>query len=248
MIRRMGRKSRGAPALSSQEMFAPAEFLSLKHTAHPKLFENQNYVWDALKQIASYLQFRLKPGVMGKLVGKPFVSSAVFIGRGTIVEQGAILKGPAWIGENCEIRSGCYVRENVVVGDGVVMGNSCEFKNCILFDEVQTPHFNYVGDSILGYRAHLGAGVILSNVKLDHTEISVATPEGSIATGLTKFGAIVGDRTEIGCNAVINPGSILGTDCLVYPGVNFRGVLPHGTVVKLRQELQTLERRDQRKS
>ncbi len=110
------------------------------------------------------------------------------------------------------------------------------------------PHFNYLCDFILGYQAHLGAGVILSNVKLDHTEIGVAAPEGNIATGLTKFGAVVGDRTEIGCNAVINPGSVLGRDCLVYPGVNFRGVLPHGHVVKLRQEVQMLERRDRRKS
>ena len=129
-------------------MFAPADFLNLEHTAHPKLFENQNYVWDALKQIASYLQFRLKPAILGELMGKPFISNHVFIGRGTVVEQGAVLKGPAWIGENCHIRSGCYVRENVIVGNGVVMGNSCEFKNSILFDEVQVPHFNYVGDSI----------------------------------------------------------------------------------------------------
>jgi UDP-N-acetylglucosamine diphosphorylase / glucose-1-phosphate thymidylyltransferase / UDP-N-acetylgalactosamine diphosphorylase / glucosamine-1-phosphate N-acetyltransferase / galactosamine-1-phosphate N-acetyltransferase len=229
-------------------MFAPAEFLDLEHTAHPKLFENQKYVWDALRQIASYLQFRLKPAVFGELIGKPFISSNVFVGRGTIVEQGAVLKGPAWIGENCHIRSGCYVRENVVVGDGVVMGNSCEFKNCILFDEVKAPHFNYVGDSILGHDAHLGAGVILSNVKLDHGEIAVAAPEGHIATGLTKFGAIIGDRTEIGCNAVINPGSILGRDCIVYPAVNFRGILPQGSVVKLRQELQVLDRQDQRES
>jgi len=210
-------------------MFATAEFLDLEHTAHPKLFENQNYVWDALKQIASYLQFRLKH---------------VFIGRGTIVEQGAVLKGPAWIGENCQIRSGCYVRENVIVGDSVVMGNSCEFKNCILFDEAQVPHFNYVGDSILGYHAHLGAGVILSNVKLDRGEIAVVAPDGNIATGLTKFGAIVGDRTEIGCNAVINPGSVLGRDCMIYPGVNFRGVLPPRSVVKLRQDLSVLDRRE----
>src|ERR1700726_629453 len=225
-------------------MFAPAEFLDLEHTAHPKLFENQKYVWDALRQIASYLQFRLKPAVFGELIGKPFISSNVFVGRGTIVEQGAVLKGPAWIGENCHIRSGCYVRENVVVGNGVVMGNSCEFKNSIIFDEAQVPHFNYVGDSILGYRAHLGAGVILSNVKLDHREIHVSGTDADIATGLTKFGAIVGDRTEIGCNAVINPGAIIGRDCIIYPSVNFRGVLPHRSVVKLRQELQGLERRE----
>jgi NDP-sugar pyrophosphorylase family protein len=225
-------------------MFAPSDFLNLEHTAHSKLFENQKYVWDALKQIASYLQFRLKPGVLGELIGKPFISGHVFVGRGTIVEQGAVLKGPAWIGENCQIRSGCYVRENVVVGNGVVMGNSCEFKNSIIFDEAQVPHFNYVGDSILGHQAHLGAGVILSNVKLDHREIAVASPDGNIATGLTKFGAIIGDRSEIGCNAVINPGSVLGRDCIVYPGVNFRGVLPHGSVAKLRQEVQVLTRRD----
>ena len=229
-------------------MFSPSEFLSLEHTAHSKLFENQKYVWDALKQIASYLQFRLKPGVLGDLLGKPYISNHVFVGAGTIVEQGAMLKGPAWIGENCHIRSGCYVRENVIVGDGVVMGNSCEFKNCIVLDEAQVPHFNYVGDSILGFRAHLGAGAILSNVKLDHREITVAGPDGNIATGLTKFGAIVGDRTEIGCNAVLNPGSVLGRDCIVYPNANFRGIASDGSIIKMRQELQVIPRRDQKES
>jgi NDP-sugar pyrophosphorylase family protein len=225
-------------------MFNPADYLDLTHTAHSKLFENQNYVWDALKQIASYLQFRLKPAVLGELMGKPFVSNNVFVGAGTIVEQGAVLKGPAWIGEQCHIRSGCYVRENVIVGDNVVMGNSCEFKNCILFDEVQVPHFNYVGDSILGHRAHLGAGAILSNVKLDHREIVVAGPHGNIATGLKKFGAIVGDRTQIGCNAVINPGAVIGRDCIIYASANFRGVLPAGSIAKLRQQMQIASRRD----
>jgi NDP-sugar pyrophosphorylase family protein len=225
-------------------MFSAEEFLDLSHTAHPKLFESQGYVWDALKQIASYLQFRLQPAVLGDLMGKPFISDAVFVGRGTVIEAGAVLKGPAWIGENCEIRSGCYVRENVIAGDGVVMGNSCEFKNCILFDEAQVPHFNYVGDSILGHKAHLGAGVILSNVKLDHREIVVTASDGTIATGLRKFGAIIGDRTEVGCNAVINPGSVLGRDSIVYPGANFRGVLPASSIVKVRQNVQILTRRD----
>jgi NDP-sugar pyrophosphorylase family protein len=224
-------------------MFSPNEYLDLEQTAHSKLFENQKYVWEALKQIASYLQFRLKPAVLGDLVGKPFITSQVFVGEGTIVEQGAVLKGPAWIGQNCHIRSGCYVRENVIVGDGVVMGNSCEFKNSIIFNEAQVPHFSYVGDSILGFRAHLGAGVILSNVKLDHGEINVAAADGQIATGLTKFGAIVGDRTEIGCNAVINPGSILGRDSIIYATANFRGVLPANSIVKVRQQLQVLSRR-----
>ncbi len=224
-------------------MFEVAEFLQLEHTAHSKLFENGKYVWEALRQIASYLQFRLKPAIFGELIGKPFISDSVYIGRGTVIEQGAMLKGPAWIGENCQIRSGCYVRENVIVGDGVVMGNSCEFKNCIVFDEAEVPHFSYVGDSILGYKAHLGAGVILSNVKLDRGEISVAATDGLIATGLNKFGAIIGDRTEIGCNAVINPGSVIGRDCIIYPETNFRGVLPANSIVKTRSAIQVMSRR-----
>ena len=234
------------PALSLEEKFAPAEFIALEHTTHAKLFENQRFIWDVLKQIASYLQFRLMPAVLGQLMGKPFISNTVFIGSGTIVEQGAVIKGPAWIGEKCHIRSGCYVRENVIVGDGVVMGNSCEFKNCILCDEAQVPHFNYVGDSILGFRAHLGAGVILSNVKLDHREISVATDDGIVPTALTKFGAIVGDRTEIGCNAVVNPGTVIGRDCIIYPSANVRGVIPRAHIVKVPQELQIMQRRDLR--
>jgi bifunctional UDP-N-acetylglucosamine pyrophosphorylase / glucosamine-1-phosphate N-acetyltransferase len=226
-------------------MFSPSELLELEHTSHSKLFENQKYAWDALKQIASYLQFRLKPGVAGELAGKPYISRNVFVGVGTIVEQGAFLKGPAWIGDNCHIRSGCYVRENVIVGDGAVLGNSCEFKNCIIFDEAQIPHFNYVGDSILGYKAHLGAGVILSNVKLDHSEISVGDAENAIPTGLTKFGAIIGDRSEIGCNSVINPGSVIGRDSIVYPSASFRGVLPPNSIFKVRQQHQVLPRHDQ---
>src|SRR4051812_20076736 len=161
-------------------MFAADEFLTLGHTAHPKLFENQTYVWDALKQIAIYLQLRLKPAVLGQLVGKPFISNAVFVGNGTIIEQGAELIAPAWIGEKCQIRSGCYVRENVILGYGVVMGNSCEFKNWIRFDGAQVPHLNYLGDSILGYRADVGAGVILSNVKLDLRQIHVTAVDGDI--------------------------------------------------------------------
>ena len=225
-------------------MLSASEFFELEHTAHSKLFEKDKYVWEALKQIPSYLQFRLKPAVLGRAwSGSHSSANPSSLAAGTIVEQGAMLKGPAWIGENCHIRSGCYVRENVIVGNGVVMGNSCEFKNCIIFDEAQVPHFSYVGDSILGYKAHLGAGVIFSNVKLDHAEISVLATDGMIATGLKKFGAIVGDRSEIGCNAVLNPGSVIGRDCIIYPGTNFRGVLPGNSILKVRQTTQVLSRR-----
>lgn len=225
-------------------MFAPELFLDLERTEHRKLFENVAHAWDALKQIPNYLQFRLKPAVQGRLVGKPFISGAVFIGQGTVIEQGAMIKGPAWIGENCEIRSGCYIRENVIAGNGVVMGNSCEFKNCILFDEAQAPHFNYVGDSILGYKSHLGAGVILSNVKLDKGEITIATKEGFVSTGMRKFGALVGDHAEIGCNSVLSPGSVIGRHCIMYPGTQWRGVAPERSILKHRQPLEIVPRRD----
>jgi NDP-sugar pyrophosphorylase family protein len=224
-------------------MFAPEDYLDLDRSGHRTLFENAVNVWDALAQISSYLQFRLKPAVNGKLVGKPFVSGAVFVGKGTIIEQGAMLKGPAWIGEGCEIRNGCYIRENVIVGNGVVMGNSCEFKNCILFDEAQVPHFNYVGDSILGYRSHLGAGVILSNVKLDRSEVSVQTKEGFVPTGLKKFGAIIGDHAEIGCHSVLSPGSIIGRHTILYAGSQWRGVAPADSIVKYRQSFEVMSRR-----
>lgn len=218
--------------------YSPSDFLDLGHTAHRSLFEKVTNVWEALPLIASYLQFRLQPAIRGKQIGRPFISNAVYIGQGTVVEQGAMIKGPAWIGENCEIRAGCYIRENVIVGDGAVLGNSCEFKNCIVFDEAQIPHFNYVGDSILGHKAHLGAGVILSNVRLDHGPVKVRHGDEALETGLRKFGAIIGDRAEIGCNAVLSPGSVVGRDAMIYPGTQWFGVLPAQTVAKLRQQVE----------
>lgn len=224
-------------------MFSPAEFFDLDRTEHRHIFDNVENAWDALPKIAAYLQFRLQPAIRGKLVGKPVIGPNVFIGAGTVVEPGAMIKGPAWIGECCEIRHGCYIRENVIIGNGVVAGNSCEFKNSLVFDGAQIPHFNYVGDSILGAGAHLGAGVILSNVKLDKTPVTVAGPEGPVPTGLRKFGAIVGDRAEIGCNSVLSPGSIIGREAIVYPGSQWRGVLQAGHIAKLRQEFSILKRR-----
>ncbi|MEO6053097.1 MAG: UDP-N-acetylglucosamine diphosphorylase, partial [Chthoniobacterales bacterium] len=125
-------------------MFKPEELLDLNHTEHRVIFDNVENAWEALPKISTYLQFRLKPAILGKPIGKPFISNNVYIGRGTVIEHGAMIKGPAWIGEDCEIRNGCYIRENVIVGNGCVLGNSCEFKNCLVFDEAQVPHFNYV--------------------------------------------------------------------------------------------------------
>lgn len=224
-------------------MFPSSDFVNLDQIEHRTLFDNSVQIWDVLNQIGSYLRFRLKPAMFGKLVGRPFVSESVYVGHGTVIENGATIKGPAWIGNECEIRSGCYIRENVIVGDGVVLGNSCEFKNCIIFNEAEIPHLSYVGDSVLGYKAHLGAGVVLSNVRLDRGEISVKHQQQVISTGLRKFGAIVGDRAEIGCNAVVNPGSIIGRRSLVYPLAHVSGVVPANSILKIRQDAQIIERR-----
>ncbi|MFV0338998.1 MAG: UDP-N-acetylglucosamine diphosphorylase [Chthoniobacterales bacterium] len=223
--------------------FSPEDFFEIRRTEHQVIFENVENVWEALPKIKTYLQFRLKPTVLGQVIGKPFISNMVYVGKGSVVEHGAMIKGPAWIGENCEIRNGCYIRENVIVGNGCVLGNSCEFKNCLIFDGAQIPHFNYVGDSILGFRAHLGAGVILSNVKLDQKEVQIAHAEGMQPSGLRKFGAIIGDHAEVGCNSVLSPGSLIGKNSILYPGTQWRGALSEGRIVKSRFEQVIVERR-----
>jgi len=224
-------------------MFHPHDLFDLDYSEHRVIFENVDFAWQALPKIANYLQFRLKPGIFGKTIGKPFISNAVFVGKGTVIEHGAMIKGPAWIGENCEIRNGCYIRENVIIGNGVIAGNSCEFKNCLVFDGAQIPHYNYVGDSILGAKSHLGAGVILSNVKLDKTPVEVVCDGKRTSTGLKKFGAIVGDGAEVGCNSVLSPGSVIGKHSIVYPGSQWRGSLPAWSIAKFRQEFSIMERR-----
>jgi bifunctional UDP-N-acetylglucosamine pyrophosphorylase / glucosamine-1-phosphate N-acetyltransferase len=223
-------------------MLSPSEYLDLQECAHSALFDGAVYAWDPLKKIGDYLKAKLTPGFFGSLLGTSFIGDAVFIGKGTVIEAGVTIKGPAWIGEQCHLRPGCYLRENVIVGDAVVLGNSCEFKNCLIFNEVQIPHFSYVGDSILGHRAHLGAGVILSNFRLDRKEISVPHEGTTIATGLRKFGAIIGDRVEIGCNAVINPGSLIGRDCMIYPLTHFGGILLENTILQNRPTLRKIPR------
>jgi NDP-sugar pyrophosphorylase family protein len=165
-----------------------------------------------------------------------FIDEDVIIGEGTTIEHGAMIKGPTIIGRNCEIRKGAYFRGNVVIGDDCIIGNSTELKNCVVLNKAQICHFNYVGDSVLGEGAHLSAGVITSNLKLDQKEVVVRNQENSIETGLKKFGSIVGDYCEVGCNVVLNPGSILGKRCVIYPGAIIRGVVPAEHIVKLVQE------------
>src|SRR5881396_2324529 len=140
-------------------MFEPGEMFDLKQTEHAAIFNGCTYAWEALKKIGPYIKANLRPGLRNRCEGRALIGEKVFIGEGTLVEDGVMIKGPAIIGRNCQIRHNAYVRENVIVGDDCVIGNSCEIKNSLLFSHAVAPHFNYVGDSILGYRAHLGAGV-----------------------------------------------------------------------------------------
>ncbi|MDE1169668.1 MAG: UDP-N-acetylglucosamine diphosphorylase [Verrucomicrobium sp.] len=224
--------------------FSPSAYLDLSQTAHAALFEGVGNVWEALPRIAPYLKENLKPAFHGSKLAEAYVGPQVYVGPGTIIEPGAVIKGPAWIGAECEVRAGAYIRENVIVGDGCVLGNSCEFKNAVLFNGCQVPHYTYVGDSILGHKAHLGAGVILSNFKLAGDEVVLRHDGALIRTGLRKFGAIVGDRVEVGCKAVLNPGSVIGRGAVLYPGVVWSGVLAEKTLVKNRPQYQLLPVRD----
>jgi NDP-sugar pyrophosphorylase family protein len=225
--------------------FAPGSFLDLGRTEHAQVFADGEPVWSAIGRIAGYLEskggFTQNTGV----AEGAFVGERVHLGEGVKVEHGAVINGPAWIGAGTIVRTGAYIRGNLITGENCVLGNSCEFKNCLLFDNCQVPHFNYVGDSILGYKVHLGAGVILSNVRLDNTEVQVRIDGGeNLGSGLRKFGAVIGDAAEIGCNTVINPGSIIGRRSVLYPGSMWSGVLAEDHIVKVRQVQEVVARKD----
>jgi NDP-sugar pyrophosphorylase family protein len=200
--------------------------------------------WDWLKQIGAALEaaqfgpneVKIPPGVHteGRVWLHPSVKLPAY----------ATIIGPAYIGARTEIRPGAFIRGNVITGEGCVLGNASEFKHCLLLDGVQAPHFNYVGDSILGNGAHLGAGAICSNLRLDRGLVTVRLPGGTVPTGLKKFGAVLGDHAEVGCNAVLNPGTLLGPRALVMPCTSFSGVLPADTIARMRQPITMVPRRD----
>lgn len=213
-------------------MFAPDVLFDLSQTEHAEVFAGCQQAWEALAKLADYINSKVQPVLKNRCEGVAYIGDHVFIGEGTLVEDGAMIKGPAIIGRNCQIRHNAYIRENVIIGDGCVVGNSCELKNALLFNGCEVPHFNYVGDSILGFKAHLGAGVILSNLKLVPGNVTVIMDGKPLDTGLRKFGALIGDRAQIGCNSVLNPGSIIGRESVIYPCTSWRGVLPAGAVAK----------------
>jgi NDP-sugar pyrophosphorylase family protein len=223
-------------------MFRAADLFDLTQTDHAAIFDGSTYAWEALKNIADYLTRAPRQNPPKRFPGAS-IGDGVFIGEGTTIEPGVLIKGPAIIGKNCQIRHNAYLREQVIIGDGCVVGNASELKNSLLFNGAQVPHFNYIGDSILGHKAHLGAGVKISNIKLLAGNIEVEMEGKPFDTGLRKFGALLGDGAEVGCNAVLNPGSILGRGAIVYPNVFWRGVLPANSIAKNKAEVEVVEKR-----
>jgi len=224
-------------------MFKPADLFDLGRTEHAAIFDGCQYAWEALKKIESHLAAVLKPALHNQCEGRAFIGDKVFIGEGTVVEDGVMIKGPAIIGKYCQIRHNAYIRENVIIGDDCVVGNSTEIKNSLLFNHAVAPHYNYIGDSILGHKAHLGAGVKISNFKLMPGNILVELDGRPFDTGLRKFGALLGDGAEVGCNAVLNPGSILGRGAVVYPNVFWRGILPANMIAKNKAAIDVVVKR-----
>ena len=224
-------------------MFKPADLFDLAQTEHAAIFADCRFAWEALKKIKAHLAANLKPELRNQCEGRAWIGEKVFIGEGTVVEDGVMIKGPAIIGKNCQIRHNAYLRENVIIGDGCVVGNSSELKNALLFNGAQVPHYNYVGDSILGHKAHLGAGVKISNVKLLPGNVEVEVDGVPFDTGLRKFGALLGDGAEVGCNAVLNPGSILGRGAVIYQNVFWRGILPANTIAKNKAVIEVVVKR-----
>jgi len=204
------------------------DLFDLGHTRAAEMLSGCEYPWEALDKIAQTVR-ELGAALPAERYDHP--AQDVWIAKSASVAPTATIVGPCIIGEETEVRPGAFLRGSILVGDGCVVGNSTELKNCMLFDGVQVPHYNYVGDSILGYLAHMGAGAITSNVKGDKRPV-VVHGEESYETGCKKFGAMLGDYAEIGCNSVLNPGTVIGRDTQVYPLSSVRGVVPARSIVK----------------
>ncbi|MBO2521664.1 MAG: hypothetical protein CW345_07670 [Firmicutes bacterium] len=221
---------------------APEAYFQLDGYAHRDLFAGVAYAWEVLQRLDGYLGQRLKPGVHGEVHPGAWVEGDVYIAPGAVVEAGAYVRGPVIIEEGAVVRHGAYVRGHCIIGAGCVVGHATELKRVIMLDGAQAPHFNYIGDSVLGRRVNLGAGTRLSNFKNDGSEVVVRNGTERIPTGMRKFGAIVGDDVKTGCNAVLSPGTLIGPRSMVYPNAVLRGVYPADHIVKLRQETVLVER------
>lgn len=210
------------------------ELYDLNETIAKDIFDGVTYPWEVLPKIGDFIV------ELGKTLSKEEydqVEENVWIAKSANVFPSAYIHGPAIIGKDAEVRHCAFIRGNAIVGEGAVVGNSTELKNVILFNKVQVPHYNYVGDSVLGYKAHMGAGSITSNVKSDKKLVVVKTPEGGVETGRKKFGAMLGDEVEVGCGTVLNPGSVVGRHTNIYPLSSVRGYVPAGSIYKRQGEV-----------
>ena len=212
------------------------ENYNLEETIAKDLFEGVTYPWEVLPKIGAFIKelgATLDPEEYEKR------GEDVWVAKSATVFESAYIHGPAIIGKNAEVRHCAFIRGNAIVGEGAVVGNSTELKNVVLFNKVQVPHYNYVGDSVLGYKAHMGAGSITSNVKSDKMLVKVHTPEGDIETGLKKFGAMIGDEVEVGCGSVLNPGTVIGKCPNIYPLSSVRKFVPANSIYKNQGEVVT---------
>ncbi|HIU51464.1 MAG TPA: UDP-N-acetylglucosamine pyrophosphorylase [Candidatus Merdicola faecigallinarum] len=210
------------------------ELYNLEETIAKQIFENLTYPWEVLPKIGEFIL------ELGNTLSKEEyekVGENIWIAKSAKVAETALIKGPAIIGKDAEVRHCAFIRGNAIVGERAVVGNSTELKNVILFNKVQVPHYNYVGDSILGYKAHMGAGSITSNVKSDKKLVVVKNEEEKIETGLKKFGAMLGDEVEVGCNSVLNPGTVVGRNTNIYPLSCVRGVIPARSIYKKQNDI-----------
>ena len=211
-----------------------SELYSLDETLAKDIFEDVTYPWEVLPKIGEFIQ-KLGDTLSEEEYEK--CGENIWIAKSAKVAPTACIHGPAIIGKDAEVRHCAFIRGNAIVGEGAVVGNSTELKNVILFNKVQVPHYNYVGDSVLGYKAHMGAGSITSNVKSDKTLVTVKTPDGPIESGLKKFGAMLGDNVEVGCGSVLNPGTVVGAHTNIYPLSMVREFVPANSIYKKRGEV-----------
>lgn len=210
------------------------ELYTLEETIAKDIFDGAVYPWEVLPKISSFI-IELGNTLSSEEYDK--IGENVWIAKSAKVAPTAFINGPAIIGKDAEVRHCAFIRGNAIVGEGAVVGNSTELKNVILFNKVQVPHYNYVGDSILGYKSHMGAGSITSNVKSDKKLVVVKGTDGEIETGMKKFGAMLGDEVEVGCGSVLNPGTVVGSHTNIYPLSSVRGVVPAGSIYKKQGEI-----------
>jgi NDP-sugar pyrophosphorylase family protein len=214
-----------------EQLTIQALFEDLGHSMSAPYLAKLTYPWEILPMISDIIR---EIGATLSEEEYDRIGEDIWIAKSATVAPTASISGPCIIGKGTEVRHCAFIRGAALVGDGAVVGNSTELKNCILFDGVQVPHYNYVGDSILGYRSHMGAGAITSNVKSDKSPISVRVGSDALPTGRKKFGALLGDYVEVGCNSVLNPGTVIGSHSNVYPLSSVRGYVPPNSIYKAR--------------